>query len=141
MKIKKKQKVFLSFAFTDHDPDIVVARMRKIVDVLAARDITAYCNEFDKRVKDFTQPGQYIKSALPEIAKNDVYLAIVTSDHRSIGQLMEFGVAKYLQKPVFLLQHSSAVGTTYLDDKLLSDSVHVWSTDDELLQIVQSLVE
>lgn len=41
-------------------------------------------------------------------------VAIVTSPSRSIGQIMEIGIALSQDKPVYLFEHKSADGSSYL---------------------------
>jgi hypothetical protein len=112
--------IFCAYAFTGEDLDVVTKRMRSVVDALNQAGHSAYCNRFDPVVD--------------EIQKRDDIKAIferVTSPNKSIGQIMEIGIAMSQSKPVYLLEHTSAAGSTYLP-KIVTKSIS-WSTDDELI--------
>lgn len=57
-------------------------------------------------------------------------MAIVTSPNRSIGQIMGIGIALSQKKPVYLFEHQSADGSSYLPR--LVDKHFKWSNESEL---------
>ena len=141
MKIQKNQKVFLAYAFTGQDAQVVEARMERLYKALQEKDTQPYCNLFDEAVTDLETPGQYEIAALQALRGQDVVVAIKPSEHRSEGQLMELGAAKALGIPYILCVHESAVETTYLDDPLLAAHTIVWDTEESLVDAVRKLVE
>ena len=126
-------KLFCAYAFTGEDVTIVTERMKLVVDTLNAKGHEAYCNRFDA-VVDKLQAEDDIKGIFQEafrnIEKNDALVAIITSPSRSIGQIMEIGIAMSQKKPVYLFEHTSAEGSSYLPR--LVDAYYQWDTKAEL---------
>lgn len=126
-------KLFCSYAFTGEDIDMLTERMRVVVDTLQASGHSAYCNRFDE-VVDKLQAQDDIrgifKVAFKNLAESEALVAIVTSPSRSIGQIMEIGLALSQEKPVYLFEHSSASGSSYLPQ--LVDQHYAWTTIDDL---------
>jgi nucleoside 2-deoxyribosyltransferase len=126
-------KLFCAYAFTGEDLDVLTNRMRLFVDTLNSNGHQAYCNRFDK-VVDELQGKDDIKGIFKEAFKNieqsEALVAIVTSPSRSIGQIMEIGIAMSQGKPVYLFEHKSAEGSSYLPK--LTDAHFVWETSEEL---------
>lgn len=89
-------KLFCAYAFTGEDVNALTKRMRLVVDTLNSNGHKAYCNRFDE-VVDELQANDDIKGifneAFKNIEKNEALVAIVTSPSRSIGQIMEIGIA------------------------------------------------
>ena len=133
-------KIFCAYAFTGEDVNVLTARMRLVVDTLNASGHTAYCNRFDEIV-DELQAKDDIKGifneAFKNIEKNEALVAIVTSPSRSIGQIMEIGIALSQNKPVYLFEHQSANGTSYLPR--LVDEHYQWNNKFELEQALKSI--
>ena len=95
----------------------------------------AYCNRFDKVVNEL-QSKDDIKGIFSEAFKNiersEALVAIVVSPNRSIGQIMEIGIALSQNKPVYLFEHKSANGSSYLPR--LVDKYLQWNNEVELEQ-------
>lgn len=127
-------KIFCAYAFTGENLDDVTSRMRLVVDTLNKNGHVAYCNRFDE-VVDKLQAKDDIKGIFKEafknIEKNDAIVAIIASPSRSIGQIMEIGIALSQNKPVYLFEHKSAGGSSYLPR--LVDKHFQWETEDELV--------
>lgn len=126
-------KLFCAYAFTGEKIEYVDERMGLVVDALNSNGHKAYCNRFD-RVVDDLQKKDDIKGIFGEAFKNlekcDALVAIITSPSRSIGQIMEIGIAMSQSKPVYLFEHKSAEGSSYLSR--LVDRYFQWETLDEL---------
>lgn len=123
-------KLFVSFAYTGEDPDVVEARMARVVDVIQAAGYEAYCILFDPKAANYTQYGDFLIHALAAMVGCDGVIAIVASERRSEGQLMELGAALAREKPILLLQHTSAEGKSYIGE--VATRTISWDTDDEL---------
>jgi hypothetical protein len=110
-------KIFCSYAFTGENGIEVSKRMRLVVDTLSANGHVAYCNLFDKVVNNLQEKDD-IKGIFHEMFKsmeqNEAVAVIITSPSRSIGQIMEIGLALSQEKPVYLFEHTSANGSSYL---------------------------
>ncbi len=126
-------KLFCAYAFTGEDLDILTNRMRLVIETLNANGHIAYCNRFDQIV-DELQAKDDIKGIFNEAFKNiessEGLVAIITSPNRSIGQIMEIGIALSQKKPVYLFEHKSAEGSSYLPR--LVDKHFKWSNESEL---------
>jgi nucleoside 2-deoxyribosyltransferase len=133
-------KIFCAYAFTGEELDVVTHRMRVVVDTLSESGNEAYCNRFDS-VVDELQAKDDIKGifyeAFKHIERSDALVAIITSPSRSIGQIMEIGIALSRKKPVYLFEHSSAVGSSYLPR--LVDKHFEWHDEDDLKVALRSI--
>lgn len=121
--------IFCAYAFTGEDINAVTERMKLVVDALNNNKHDAYCNLFDPVVEDIKVRGNDVKEvfarAFEVIATKEVLVAIVSSSNKSVGQIMEIGTALSQGKPVYIFEHSSAVGSTYLPK--LATATYEWS--------------
>lgn len=133
-------KLFCAYAFTGEELDIVTERMRMVVEILNANGHNAYCNRFDE-VVDTLQEQDDIKGIFREAFRNieesEALVAIITSPSRSIGQIMEIGIAMSQDKPVYLFEHSSAEGSSYLPR--LVDKHFKWDDVEQLRAALRQL--
>lgn len=138
--IIKAMKLFCAYAFTGEDIKVLTDRMRKVVDTLNSGGHEAYCNRFDE-VVDKLQEQDDIKGIFKEAFKNieasEAIVAIVTTPSRSIGQIMEIGVAMSQGKPVYLFEHNSAKGSSYLPR--LVDEHFSWTTEEDLISALKNI--
>lgn len=140
MKFRKDDVVFLSFAYTGQDQAVIEQRMKKLYDMFTRVGIKTYCNLYDDNCKEFTLPGEFVCAAIEELKSCTKLVAIVASDHRSQGQLMEIGAAIALNLPVVTLMNESAKGSGYIEDPHISLETYYWHTDDQLLQSVNEML-
>lgn len=133
-------KLFCSYAYTGENLATITNRMKLVVDTLNAQGHEVYCNRFDP-VVDELQKNDDIQAifqrAFDVIDINEALVVIVTSPNKSVGQIMEIGVALSQGKPVFLFEHSTAKGSTYLP-RLVTQS-YEWSNEDELLNALKEI--
>lgn len=133
-------KLFCAYAFTGEDLHTVTERMQLVVSTLNANGHDAYCNRFDE-VVDKLQAQDDIKGIFKEafknIEKNEALVAIISSPSRSIGQIMEIGIAMSQGKPVYLFEHASAKDSSYLPR--LVDKYFSWDTVDDLQSELKQL--
>ena len=133
-------KIFCAYAFTGEDLDVVTNRMRRVIDTLNSSGHEAYCNRFDPIV-DEIQKTDDVKAifnrAFEVLDQHDALVAIITSPNKSVGQIMEIGVALSQGKPVYLFEHESAKGSTYLP-RLVTET-YEWSTETELIEEMKKL--
>ena len=133
-------KIFCAYAFTGEDIDVVTKRMRLVVDTLNAKGHEAYCNRFDPIVDDIPKTvdiNAIFKRAFDVLEQNEALVAIVSSPNKSVGQIMEIGVAMSQGKPVYLFEHTSAKGSTYLP-KLATKS-YQWETKKDLEEALKNI--
>ncbi len=133
-------KLFCAYAFTGEDIDELTRRMRMVVDTLNSNGHDAYCNRFDAVVHKLQQEDDIkgiFRKAFKNIEKSDAIVAIVSSSEKSIGQIMEIGIAMSQGKPVFLFEHESAAGSSYLPR--LADKHFTWTTTEDLKQQLQQI--
>ena len=114
--------------------------MKIVVDTLNANGHNAYCNRFDPIV-DEIQTKDDIKAifarAFEVLNDNEAVVAIVASSNKSVGQIMEIGVAMSQGKPVYLFEHTSASGSTYLPR--LASATYTWTELDDLVTQLQQI--
>jgi nucleoside 2-deoxyribosyltransferase len=132
--------VFCSYAYTGEDVEMVTKRMQLVVETLKKAGHEVYCPLFDERVASLQEAGD-VKAifvhAFEGIRRQDVLVVINSSDRRSEGQLMEIGAALSAGKAVYLMQHTTSVGLSYLP-KLVTET-HVWSSESELSEQLRNL--
>jgi nucleoside 2-deoxyribosyltransferase len=126
-------KIFCAYAFTGEDLDSVTHRMRLVVDTLSVGGHDVYCNRFDDAVPPLQASNDtkgIFRLAFKNIEESDAVVAIVTSPNRSVGQIMEIGAALSRGKPIYLFEHMSAAGSSYLPSVV--DGYFQWETLDDL---------
>ena len=132
-------KLFCAYAFTGEDVNTLTKRMQAVVDTLNANGHDAYCNRFDAVVDKLQEKDDIkgiFKEAFKNIEKSEALVAIIASPNRSIGQIMEIGIAMSQGKPVYLFEHESAAGSSYLPR--LVDRHFTWN---DLESLSQSLLK
>jgi len=135
-------KLFCAYAYTGEDADIVTERMKLVVDTLNANGHEAYCNRFDPLVNKLQEQDDIkgiFQDAFRNIEESQAMVAIITSPSRSIGQIMEVGIALSQRKPVYLFEHSSAAGSSYLPK--LVDKYFEWNTPDDLQNTLKQIAD
>lgn len=134
-------KLFCSYAFTGEDVSAVTRRMQLAVDALTAAGYDVYCPLFDPYKNELQQKNDtkaIFEYAFQNIGKCDGIVAIVTSDRRSEGQLLEIGAMLVADKPLFLLLHASAAAAPSHLPKLATKSF-TWTSEDELVACLSEL--
>lgn len=133
-------KIFCAYAFTGEDLEVVTERMKTVVETLNSNGHEAYCNRFDdivSKLQDQDDIKGIFEEAFKNIEKSEALVAIVTSPSRSIGQIMEIGVAMSQKKPVYLFEHTSAIGSSYL--ARLVDTSYQWDTLEDLQEALRKI--
>lgn len=133
-------KLFCAYAFTGEDVEVLTKRMRMVVDTLDAHGHQAYCNRFDEvasKLQEQDDTKGIFREAFKHIEASEAMVAIITSPNRSIGQIMEIGIALSQNKPVYLFEHTSATGSSYLPR--LVDKHFTWATPEDLEQALAQL--
>lgn len=132
-------KIYCSYPYTGEDLAMTTARMRRVVDVLCAQGVEVYCDRFDSSLNqaqaDLDIPAIFHK-AFEELDSSDALVVVVPSARRSVGQLMEIGAAYDRQTPIYLFEHESARGTTYLP--MLANKTISWKTEEDLVSQLAS---
>lgn len=124
-----KDKLFISFAFTGQAKEDVEARLGAIFSTLQELDVEFYCNYYDPIIESFTSPGQYIKHATEQLKNcRGGVLALVATEHRSEGQLLELGAAYGQGLPIRTLVHESVIGKSYINDPSISTNTATWDS-------------
>lgn len=112
-----------------------------VVGTLKTGGNEVYCPLFDELVAPLQEANDVkaiFSHAFDGIKRQDVLLAIIASERRSEGQLMEIGAALSRGMPVYLLQHVSAKDSSYLP-KLVTKTV-AWTDDVELEQAARTIL-
>lgn len=136
-------KIFVSYAFTGEDRQTLTSRLGRLRDTFERHGVEHYINMLDDGYDEMearqATPGEYLRVAFRDLGDSDVVLVIMSSPRRSEGVLMEVGASAWLGKKIILLQHQSAVGSSYLPN--LADETIVWDTEDSLIESVEKLME
>ncbi len=125
--------LFLSYAYTDRNPEEATREATLIVETLKSLGHTVYCDRFDPVLATAQQTGDVktiFDHLLPKIPAMDRLIVIVSSPQRSVGQLIEVGAALAQHVVVDLYESASAAGTSYLPQ--LASSHHVWQDYEDL---------
>lgn len=133
--------LFCANAFTGEDFDTVSKRMQLVVDTLNATGHNAYCPIFDPHkieLQERRATKEIFEYAFQNIAKSDGLVAIITSDKKSEGMLMEFGAALVVHKPLYLFIHESAESIPSHVPKLATQ-VFTWSSDQDLKNQLETI--
>lgn len=128
-------KLFCAYAFTGEDIEVLTDRLRRVAETLDNSGHQAYFNRFNPIVVELQEKDDIkaiFKEAFKNIEKSEALVAIISSPSRSIGQIMEIGIAMSQGKPVYLFEHKSAAGSSYLPR--LADKHFEWETLDDLLE-------
>lgn len=98
-------RVFISFRYTGETYESLTVFFRPLCDGLEKRGYTVFCSLWkeDEYRRRQLGVGDMLKDALLELDSADALLAVVRSNDRSEGMLMEVGYALAKQKPVLCL--------------------------------------
>jgi nucleoside 2-deoxyribosyltransferase len=130
-------KLFCAYAFTGENLEDVTERMHLVTNTLKEAGHDAYCNLFDEHRATLVGTKAICMHAFEMLKKHDVVVAIVASERRSEGLLMEMGAGFALGKPVYLMQHTAAAGTSYLPE--LAEKTWSWTSPDDLKAALREL--
>ena len=123
-------KIFIGQAVTGEDIKKLKEENKEIIKILNENNYECYCTflENKKWENDFSA-GEKLKYAFKKIDENDIFLAIVRSEKRSEGMLMEIGYALSKNKKLILAINKN-VQDTYLRE--LTDNVIEFENIEEL---------
>jgi nucleoside 2-deoxyribosyltransferase len=133
-------KLFCSYAFTGEDEQVLFERMGMVVDALNTSGHDAYCPLFDPHKIALQEKGDILAIfdyAFKNLAMCDGMVAIIASERKSEGQLMEVGAALAADKPLYLFIHSSVGSVSHLPK--LASATHVWGSEEELKSALQTV--
>jgi nucleoside 2-deoxyribosyltransferase len=94
------QKYFVAYRLTGEEPEILKERLSLVVAALREAGIDAYCNYFDEQINQQLTPRQIMDKAFAQIDASDGLFALVASNDKSAGQLVEVGYALAKDKHV-----------------------------------------
>jgi len=127
-------KLFCSNAFTGEDIETVTKRMKLVVDSLNKAGHDAYCPIFDPHKIELQKNNDtkaIFEYAFQNLSQCEGMVAIITSDRKSEGQLIEIGALLAENKPLYVLVHESAALAPSHLTKLATKTL-IWSSDEEL---------
>ena len=131
-------KIFIGQAVTGEDINKLKEESKKIITLLEEAGNGCHCTflEGDEWEKNLL-PGDKLKHAFKIIDENDSFLAIVRSEKRSEGMLMEIGYAISRNKKLIVAVNKNVRDKTYLDE--LADVVIEFEGIDELCNKLKEL--
>ena len=133
-------KIFCSHAWTGEDVQRMTSLMTLATQSLEANGHQVFCSVFDDEITQLNRAGDMkgvFARAFKELKESDALVVIIASPRRSVGQIMEFGLGFGENKPIYLFEHQSATGSSYLPE--LSSKSYVWATADELISQLREI--
>ncbi len=98
-------KIFLAYKFTGEIPKELTKILGQLKKILESQGHFVFCSLWKEdyfRENNFTNK-QILKHSLKEIKRSDIFLALVKSDEKSEGLLLEAGYAMAQDKKIVLL--------------------------------------
>ena len=131
-------KIFIGQAVTGENMNKLKEESKKIITLLEEANNEGYCTflEGDEWGKNLL-PGDKLKHAFKIIDEHDSFLAIVRSEKRSEGMLMEIGYAISRNKKLIVAVNKNVRDKTYLDE--LADVVIEFESIEDLLNKLKEL--
>ncbi|VVB79047.1 Uncharacterised protein [uncultured archaeon] len=130
------KKVFIGQAVTGQDIESLKKEMERVYSALSQAGYKPYSTLEEEGRNKFQKAGDWIRHAFETIDKHDIFLAIVRTEHRSEGMLMEIGYVLSKKKKLVLAINKN-VKNSYLAD--VADEVIEWETLDELESKLEKL--
>jgi nucleoside 2-deoxyribosyltransferase len=132
-------RIFLSFRYTGETYESLVHFFRPVCTALETQGHEVFCSLW--REESYKQRGlgvqEMLQDAFSELSKSDVLLAVVRTNERSEGMLMEVGYALANKIPVYVL---TAQGTkTFISD--VAEKSLPYSDQVNLLHTLTALLE
>ena len=124
------KKLFIGQAVTGQDIKILQFEMEKITTALSTKDVEIYSTLKLEGKNNFKSAGDWVKHAFDVIDNSDLFLAILRTEHRIEGLLMEVGWC-LSKKKKFILAIKDDVKNTYLRD--MADEVIEFKDFNDLL--------
>lgn len=124
-------KIFVSFRYTGETYESLVEFFRPVCDELERAGHEVFCSlwrEEEYKQKHFS-PKDILSDAFSEMDNCDLLLAVVRTNDRSEGMLMEVGYVLAKRKPIYGVVHSDVV--TYISE--VADKTIRFSNNEELL--------
>lgn len=129
-------KIFIGQAVTGQDIEGLKKEMEKVYSVLKQKGHDVYSTLEEEGKGIFKKLGDWVIHAFKQIDKNDVFLVIIKTEHRSEGLLMEIGYALSKGKKIILAINEN-VKNTYLRD--FTDNIIEWRDFDDLMTKLSKL--
>ena len=130
------KKIFVGQAVTGHDINTLKNEMEKIYSTLKQKGFSVYSTLEEEGKNLFKKAGDWVIHGFKQIDNHDIYLAIVRSEHRSEGLLIEIGYVLSKKKKL-ILAINEKVKNTYLRD--FADKVIEWKNFEDLISKLSKL--
>ncbi len=130
------KKIFIGQAVTGMGVEVLKKETERVASALRKSGHDAYSTMEKEGKNTFVKKGDWLSHAFEEIDKKDIFLAIVRTEHRSEGMLMEIGYVLAKKKKLFLAINKD-VKNTYLRD--IADKVIEWKNFDDLIKQLSNL--
>lgn len=129
-------KIFVGQAVTGEDIGLLNAEFARIQSALNHAGHSCYCTLLADRSAP-KKPGEWLHHALEQIDAADAYCAVVRSDKKSEGMLIEVGYVLARKKRFIVAVHQD-VDTTYLPE--LADTVVRYTDIDDLCRQLERIL-
>jgi nucleoside 2-deoxyribosyltransferase len=123
-------KIFIGQAVTGENLDILKEECFKIQNIISESGNESYCTINPKKELNEKTAKEWLIHAFEEIDKRDTFLAIIRSEKRSEGLLIEIGYALSKKKRLIVVIKKDIRDKTYIDE--LADYVIEFENIEEL---------
>jgi nucleoside 2-deoxyribosyltransferase len=130
------KKIFVGQAVTGNDINILKNEMKKIYSILKQKGFSVYSTLEEEGKNLFKKAGDWVIHSFKQIDNHDIYLAIVRTEQRSEGLLIEIGYV-LSKKKKFILAINEKVKNTYLRD--FADKIIEWKDFEDLINKLSKL--
>ncbi|MEK6897712.1 MAG: hypothetical protein AABW93_04260 [Nanoarchaeota archaeon] len=130
------KRIFIGQAVTGQDISALKKELGQIYLALKSRGYKPYSTLEEVEDNKFKKADNWLSHAFKIIDNHDIFLAIIRTEHRSEGLLIEIGYA-LSKKKKFILAINENVKNTYL--RHLSDKVIEWKDFQDLLNKLSKL--
>ena len=129
-------KIFIGQAVTGEDIEKLKQEIIHVYKALEEAGHEHYCTFMEEGEFHEKIPGDKLRHALEIIDKHDTFLAIVRSERRSEGMLMEIGYS-FAQGKNIILAIQKKVNNTYL--RQIANKVIEYEDQDDLIKQLEKL--
>ena len=126
-----RMRIFVGQRVTGEYPEKPKEFSNKLVFILENNGHSVYCNLFGKGVEGKNQKEQ-MEKAFSEIDNSEVFLAVIKSDKKSEGMIMEVGYVLAKKKRLIAAVQSEFKSSTYVPE--MANELIVFENDEDLFE-------
>jgi len=96
---------YIAYKFADNDKDLLKKNLETISDIIEKTDASTFifCRDMQRRWTIEMTINEIIHQAFDEVKKSDAIIALIESEEKSEGMLLEIGYAKAVGKKLIVV--------------------------------------